>query len=280
MKNKGLGRGLGALIPEGIVSVEDRIQSVPLDQIVASPMQPRRQFSDSRLKELTDSIRECGVIQPVLLKPLHTGYQLIAGERRFRAARLAGLERIPAIIRNISDTAALEFTLIENLQREDLNPIEEATGYRFLIDEFGLTQEQVARKIGRERVTITNMLRLLKLPVDIQEMLQSGSISIGHAKVLLSAGSPEKQIAAARQVVARGLSVRALEILVQTDTSSRAGRSQPAPDPNLSAAIDALRSRFGTKVEISRNRKDRGVIRLEFYSEDDLIRILELLNGE
>ncbi len=271
---------MGALIPEGIVSVEDRIQSVPLDQIVASPMQPRRQFSDSSIKELADSIRECGIIQPVLLKPLHSGYQLIAGERRYRAARLAGLERIPAIIRHISDTAALELTLIENLQREDLNPIEEATGYRFLIDEYDLTQDQIAKKIGRERATVANMLRLLKLPVEIQEMLRSGSISTGHAKVLLSLSNPEKQVTAARQSVARGLSVRALETLIQTGAAARASQSRPTPDPNLSAAIDALRSRFGTKVEITRNRKDRGVIRLEFYSEDDLIRILELLNGD
>lgn len=280
MKSKGLGRGLGALIPEGIIAIEDRVQMIPITQIVSSPCQPRRQFSEETLAELVMSIRECGIIQPILLKPLHTGYQLIAGERRLRAARIVGLATIPAIIRNVSDLAALEMTLIENLQRKDLNPIEEAIGFRFLADEFGMTQEQIADRIGKDRVTITNTLRLLKLPDEIQHYVESEHLSMGHAKVLLTVTNREQQIKLAGMVIANGWSVRALESYLKTAAHERKPPRETIPDPELNSAIDALRRRFGTKVEISRNQKCRGAIRVEFYSDEDLLRILELLNGE
>jgi ParB family chromosome partitioning protein len=285
MTRKALGRGLGALLSaEGTATASEETNEIAIELIDPSPLQPRSVFDDGKLDELAKSIRTNGVVQPVLLRRKGNRFELIAGERRWRAAEKAGLIRIPAVIRNVTDDKILEIALIENIQREDLNPIEEARAYRKLIETLGLTQETVGERVGRDRSYVTNYLRLLKLPEDLQELLQTGRISTGHARAILGVDQPDIQRRIARRVIEQGLSVRATEHLVKL-TGVRIGQPVPKPpakaqeaDPNIRAAESKLRRQFGTKVRIVQSSSSSsGRIELEFYNQTDLNRIYGLL---
>lgn len=274
MGRQALGRGLEALIP---AKKEDRgITEIPLAEIRPSPFQPRKRFDDKKLDELTASIRAQGVLSPVIVRQAAGGYELVAGERRLRAAERAGLQRVPAVIREVSNSGMLEVALIENLQREDLNPIEEAEVYRRLTEEFGLTQEEVATRVGRDRASITNTLRLLKLPPRVQQDLIEGALSAGHGRALVGLDGRELQLKAREAVLKRGLSVRATELLVKrlkaTPTDRRRVFGRQTPD--LARAEEELRRALATKVRIVRSGR-RGRIEVEFYSEEDLDRLVQ-----
>ena len=289
MTRKALGRGLGALLSaEGTATAFEESNEIPIELIDPSNLQPRTVFDDAKLGELAKSIRSNGVVQPVLLRRKGNRFELIAGERRWRAAEMAGLTKIPATIRNVSDDKVLEIALIENIQREDLNPIEEATAYKKLIDNLGLTQETVAERVGRDRSYVTNYLRLLKLPEDIQALLQAGRISTGHARTLLGVDQPDIQRRIARRIIDQELSVRATEQLIrlagmkltQPEMKSGSKKSRES-DPNIRAAETRLRRRFGTKVRIVQTaNSSAGRIELEFYNQTDLDRLYSLLNSD
>ncbi len=272
MGRQALGRGLEALIP--LVKGEPGIVEIPLAEIRPSPFQPRKRFDDKKLDELAASVRAQGILSPVIVRQILGGYELVAGERRLRAAERAGLERIPAVVREMSNTEMLEVALIENVQREDLNPIEEAEVYRRLIEEFGLTQEGMAARVGKDRASIANALRLLKLPHPIREDLIEGVMSAGHARALLGLESGDLQGKAREAVIRRGLSVRATELLVKRLKSGSArDRTIRRKAPGLAQAEEQLRRALATKVRITR-RGQRGRIEVEFYSEDDLDRLV------
>jgi ParB family chromosome partitioning protein len=282
MTRQALGRGLGALLSaEGTATANEDTTEVPTDLIDPSPLQPRSIFDDGKLTELAKSISLNGVVQPVLLRRKGTRFELIAGERRWRAAVQAGLTKIPAVLRNISDEKVLEIALIENIQREDLNPIEEARAYKKLIDALGLTQETVAERVGRDRSYVTNYLRLLRLPEDLQELLQAGRLSTGHARTLLGLEDVDVQRRLARKIIEQDLSVRATEQLVRLagrPTSQSATQQSPQADANVRAAENKLRRRLGTKVRIVQKRgAASGKIEVDFYSQSDLERLYELL---
>jgi ParB family chromosome partitioning protein len=282
MTRKALGRGLGALLSaEESAPITEETNEVPLGLIDPGTFQPRTVFDEVKLEELAKSIRANGVVQPVLLRRKGDRFELIAGERRWRAAQLAGLSKIPAVVRNVSDDSVLEIALIENIQREDLNPIEEARAFKKLIETLGLTQETVAERVGRDRSYVTNYLRLLKLPEDLQELLQSGRISTGHARTLVGLEQPDVQRRIARKIIEQGLSVRATEELVrQAGMPARAKSVAPEPevDPNVRSAEAKLRRYFSTKVRIvPASGSSAGKIELEFYNEGDLNRIYSLL---
>lgn len=283
-KARGLGRGLGALIPELEVAESEGRLEIPISQIRANPFQPRREFDPIKLGELADSIREHGVLQPVLLRRVEGGYQLVAGERRLRAAEMAGLAKIPAVIGDFADTAMMQIALVENLQREDLNPIEEAEAYRRLLDEFGMTQEEVAQKVGKSRPVIANTLRLLNLPTTVREDLSAGRTTVGHARAILGLKGEEEQLDAWKDVVSSGLSVRETEEMVRRRGEgivSRETANKRLPvtakiDPDLKEAEDRIRKAFGTKVRIHPVGRG-GRIEIEYYSAEELDRILELV---
>ncbi len=284
MTRKALGRGLGALLSaEGTATATEETDEVAIDLIDPSSLQPRTVFDDAKLEELAKSITANGVVQPVLLRRKGARFELIAGERRWRAAQLAGLTKVPAVLRNVSDEKVLEIALIENIQREDLNPIEEARAYKKLIDTLGLTQETVAERVGRDRSYITNYLRLLRLPDDIQELLQLGRLSTGHARTLLGVDDVSIQRRLARKIIEQDLSVRATEQLVRLagDSGHDARKAKPKQqegDANVRAAESKLRRRFGTRVRIVQVKgATAGRIELEFYNQGDLDRLYELL---
>ncbi len=285
MTRKALGRGLGALLSsEGAGTVAQGTDEVRIDLIDPSALQPRSVFDESKLDELAKSISANGVVQPVLLRRRGDRFELIAGERRWRAAGRAGLTKIPAVVRDVSDDKVLETALIENIQREDLNPIEEARAYKRLIETLGLTQETVAARVGRDRSYVTNYLRLLRLPEDIQDLLQNGRISTGHARTLLGATTPDSQRRIARKIIEQDLSVRATERLVKlAEIPSSQARSKVTAgswetDPNVRAAESKLRRHFGTKVRIVKSAgAPAGRIEFEFYDDDDLTRLFRLL---
>jgi ParB family transcriptional regulator, chromosome partitioning protein len=284
MTRKVLGRGLGALLSaDGTATAIEEANEFPIDLIDPSNLQPRSVFDDTKLNELARSISSNGVVQPLLLRRKGTRFELIAGERRWRAAKLAGLTRVPGVLRNVSDEKVLELALIENIQREDLNPIEEARAYKKLIDTVGLTQETVAERVGRDRSYVTNYLRLLRLPEDLQELLQSGRLTTGHARALLGAEQADVQRRIARKIIDQDLSVRATEQLVRQFVEPRPVRAtavSPAAeaDANVRAAENKLRRQFGTRVRIIQNRNaDGGRIELEFYTQSDLDRLYGLL---
>ena len=273
-----LGRGLSALIPQRAVP-ESAVVDVPLNRVRPNPYQPRRHMDDSGLEELAASIREHGVLQPVLVTETLDGYQLIAGERRVRASRLAGLERIPALVRQLADRDQLEVALVENVQRADLDPIEEALAYRQLIDEFGLTQEQVSDRVSKARATVANTLRLLDLHPDVQAAIVDGRISEGHGRAL--AGLPsDGQAQVLRTVVGQALSVRQAEELVRRLREPKPAAAPAAQklDPDLERVESHLRERLGTKVSLSRSRTG-GKIVIEYYSDEELNRLYEHLIG-
>jgi len=280
MARKALGRGLKALIPDTSPLEGQTLLELPIDQVLPGRYQPRQDFDPEKIRELADSIRARGIIQPLIVKPAEGGrYELIAGERRWRAAREAGLTSVPVVVRPAADPETLELALIENLQREDLNPIEAARAYRQLIESFNLTQEDVAAQVGKDRSSVTNHLRLLKLPGEIQEDLIGGRLAMGHARALLSAGSKEAQLRARKTILARGLSVRETEDLVRklSAPSKRKKPSKPVKDIFIKELEGSIRRALGTKVSIKPNDRG-GVIEISFFSKDELDRLAELLS--
>lgn len=304
-KRKGLGKGLGALIGGGAplnrpapaptpaatpeppapaepASLSDGAILIELDpsEIRSNPKQPRHVFREEALQELAESIRRDGVQEPVLVRKSGDHYELISGERRVRASIMADKKVIPAVVRDVSDRDMLKLGLIENIQREDLNAMETAQGYQDLMDEFGWTQEQVSQEVGKKRATVANMLRLLNLPEPVQAMVADGSLSMGHARALLSIESVAGQINAARKIVLEGLSVRQAEKLA---TEQKKPGETPAPkppkDPNIAQLEDDLRRRLGTKVHLKTQEGGKGRIEIEYFSLDELERLLEMLRG-
>ena len=282
MNRKALGRGLGALLSsDRTIDLGAEPSEVDLDSIVPGPMQPRINFDEAALESLAESIKTHGIVQPLLVRRHGDGFELIAGERRWRAAKMAGLTRVPVLVKDVTDENVLEIALIENIQREDLNPIEEAQAYKRLIENVGLTQESLAIRIGRDRSYITNYLRLLKLPPDLQQLVIEGRLSTGHARTILGLSQADVQRRLARQVIEDGLSVRATEILVQKATADRpprAVRATQTVDPNIRAAETKLRRALGTQVRIVHMGGDgRGKVEISFYNAQDLDRIYDLL---
>jgi ParB family chromosome partitioning protein len=268
-----LGKGLGALIPE---KKGREIVEVELKRIASGREQPRKVFRDASLKDLARSIKEKGILQPVLLMREQDGsFSLIAGERRVRAARLAGLESIPAIVREADPQDALEMALVENIQREDLNPIETAQALRRLMKRFGLTQEKLSEKVGMERATVANYLRLLKLPDEVRKLVNDGALSMGHARALLSINGATAQTEAARRIIKRGLSVREAERLSGKKAEGRK-KTAPPRDPHVASLEDRLIKSLGTKVRIH-HKSRKGRIEIEYYSLEELDRLIDIL---
>ncbi len=281
VQRKALGKGLGALIPELPEKPEGRPEGmilVDLDEIRPNPLQPRRIFNQEKIEELAGSIRENGILQPLIVKKAREGFELIAGERRWRAAQKAGLAKVPIIVKDVGDKSRLELSLIENIQREDLNVIEEAEAYQKLVDEFGYTQDLIAQRVGKGRTSITNALRLLKLNRKIKDDLMQDKINMGHARAYLGLDSSAQQVEAHAQVVKKQLSVRQTEQLVKR---MKSGAPAPLPSPSGSEhefMVHELRKILGTKVSI-RQKGKRGKLIIEFYSPGELERIFELLSG-
>ncbi len=281
MSRKALGKGLDAIIPDlkaGGLEVRGHVVEINVGEIGPSPYQPRSVMKEKPLEDLRQSIAEKGVLQPVIVRRHAGAFQLVAGERRWRAATLAGLETVPAIVMRVSDSEALEIALIENLQREDLNAVDEARGYRELLMRFNLTHEDLARRIGKSRTTITNSLRLLNLPDEVKRGLEEGKMAVGHARALLGVEDPRQIINIYRSVLHRGLSVRQVEALVRRKLRVKSKR-KPVPArtaPEITSIEDGLMERLGTRVRIS-NHGGHGKIEIEFYSDDDLNRILEII---
>jgi ParB family chromosome partitioning protein len=278
MQKQALGKGLGALIPDlsALDSKERKalgIHEIELDKIIPNEYQPRKHFDDEKLKELAASIKEQGVIQPVIVHRSGSGYQLIAGERRWRASRIAGLKTIPALVKEATKRELIEMALIENIQREDLNPIEAAEAYKRLQDEFKLTQEDLAKRVGKERSTVTNFLRILGLPKEVKLELATGALSMGHAKALLSLERVRDQLQAATSIIKKGLSVREAEAFA-AKMKNPAKEKKTRPNPELKAVEEKLRKSLGTKVSITAKAKG-GHIVIEYYSDEELDRILE-----
>jgi ParB family transcriptional regulator, chromosome partitioning protein len=281
-RQHGLGRGLGALLSSsgpasstespGLATVE-----LPIDSITPNPNQPRKDFDDKALRELSASLRQSGVLQPVVVRRLGEGYQLVVGERRWRAARLAGITRIPAVIREASDAESLELALVENLLREDLNPMEEAEAYQRLLAEFGWTQEELAQRVARDRSSVANCLRLLKLPDLIQADLRAGRLTMGHARALLSLDSPAEQLRLREQILAHSWSVRATEEGVQAKRAKPA-RRQLRRSAELAAVEDALRVALATRVRLVGNER-AGRIEIAYSSREELDRLADLITA-
>ncbi|MBU3949883.1 MAG: ParB/RepB/Spo0J family partition protein [Proteobacteria bacterium] len=280
-KKIALGKGLGALIPGIDTDEQESGKHIICDigLIIPNQYQPRIHFSENELEELSQSIKEKGIIQPLLARKSSGGFELIAGERRLRAARMAGLAQVPLIVKNVSDAEMLEISIIENIQRENLNPIEEAEAYHRLMTEFDLTQEEASRRVGKSRPAVANILRLRQLPYQIKESLSDGKISMGHARALLGADTPAQQNAAWRYVVSKGLSVRETENLIKrlkTDKSKKKTTEKSSEDIYYLSLEDELSSHFGTKIAIKRQGK-RGKIEIEFYSNEDLDNLISRL---
>ena len=286
MENKALGKGLAALIPqkkemsnlensggEGVLYLKTSI-------IKDNRLQPRQNYDESKLAELIASIKEKGLLQPILVRKAGLGYEVIAGERRLRAARKLNFDQVPVIVKNVTDREALVLALVENIQREELNPIEEAQGFKRLVDEFQFTQEAVAGSIGKDRSTVTNLLRLLRLPSEIQEQVAASKISVGHARALLSIEDPKVQKALAQKIVAKNLSVRQIEVLVRSHAApalakKKTGRSK---DRDIQILEEEISRILGTRVMVE-DRKNKGRVVIEYYSLDDLDRILGILRN-
>lgn len=282
-KEKGMGKGLSALLGEDFsADFSTPSSTLPISQIESYQNQPRKNFNQEKLEELAESIRQHGVIQPLTVRKLASGYyQIIAGERRWRAARMAGLDEVPAVVIEADDQKAMELAMIENLQREDLNPAEEARGFRTLMEEYGLTQEQVAQQMGKSRPAIANTLRLLALPDEVMALVEDGSLSAGHARAILGAPSAALQREAAKKVVADQLSVRQTETLIRALQKEAPKKEAPRDQgPDLSLYLGELEKdlsgRFGRKVKIAHKGK-KGRIELEYYNEQDLEALLALL---
>ena len=280
-----LGKGLSALIPDAPEAPRGGVMEVDIDLLAPNDLQPRVQMDDARLQELAESIKANGIIQPILVRRTGTSYRIIAGERRWRAAQRAGLHKVPVVVRDVKDGAdkeLLELALVENIQRENLNAVDEALAYRRLADEFGLTQDQISAAVGKDRSSIANFMRLLKLPDEVRADLVSGALSMGHARALLSLADAAAQRQAAREVISRGLSVRDTELMIKKLAAPKrepeAGAADARADVHTRAAEDRMRFALGSRVRIVR-RGTGGVIQIDFASENELNRIYELLTA-
>jgi len=283
MERRALGKGISALIPERPESKSEHrteIIYVQTDQIKANPFQPREDFDTQSIEELAQSIKEKGVIQPLLVRRKGDSYELIAGERRLRAANLLSLKEIPIIVRDVDDRDSLELALIENIQRQELNAIEEAHAFQYLIDKFQVTQDKISEALGKSRASVTNTLRLLKLPLEIQSEIKKGRISFAHGRALLEIEDANHQRRLVQDVISKGLSVRELENLIKTSRPRGMKRKigQSTRDPSLLILEEQLQHVLSTKVRISK-RKKRGHILIEFYSQEELERIINVLRG-
>jgi ParB family chromosome partitioning protein len=280
-KRPALGRGLSALIPDAPLAptMAERALEVDIDLLRPNRFQPRTYLDEEKIGKLARSIRTNGLIQPIAVRKMDGGYEIIAGERRWRAAQLAGFLKVPVVVRDIPEDRLLAVALIENIQREDLNPIEEAQAYRRLADEFHLTQEEIAESVGKDRSSIANYVRLLKLPHELQANLAAGTLSMGHARALLALEDELSQLRMAREVIARHLSVRDTEALVKKASEPAPSPSEAAKDVHTRAAEDRLRFALGTRVRIVRKRTG-GRIEIDFASEDELQRIYEILTAK
>lgn len=280
MKKKALGKGLKAFLPEdyGILS-EEKFINLDIEKLKPNPLQPRKKFNQDSIDELARSMKKSGVLQPILVVPQEDHYRIILGERRWRAAQKIGLKKIPVIIRQMPKEQQLEASLIENLQREDLNPLEIAHAYQRMIHELQYTQQEVAEKVGKDRASVANYMRLLKLPKEIQDMVAQNQISMGHARTLIAVENPEQQRKFARQIVEKNLSVRELEKKTTRLKHPPPPQKGPSMDPNLLAFQEELLKTLGTKVSISGNQ-NKGVLKIYYFSLDDLNRIYEKIKGE
>ena len=295
-QRKVLGKGLSALLPNrtqqspaaataAVPAPALNPVTLPLSRIRPNPMQPRTIFASEGLEELAASIRANGIIQPLIVRRLGDDYQIIAGERRWRAARIAELSEVPVVVQDVADRAMLELALIENIQREDLNPIETAHAFERLGRDLGLSQEEIGRRTGKDRTSIANIVRLLKLPKEVQLLVAERRLSMGHARAILGLATAGEQIQLAEKAVALGLSVRQVEAQVQELTSDRSGpaqggRKEPAQDPNVRAAAEELERALGTRVRIVELSEQRGRIEIEYYSQADLDRIYQQITGK
>jgi len=280
--SKRLGRGLDALIPSLSVNEDDKVIEITLSQLRPNPYQPRKTFDEEAIKDLAESIKQHGVIQPIIVRSVVKGYEIIAGERRFRASQLLGNATIPAVVRSFSDQQAMEIALIENLQREDLNAIELAIAYQSIMDKFNLTQEELSLKVGKSRSHIANFLRLLALPAEIKDNVSRGTLSMGHARALAGVKEDAKKRELAKLTIANEWSVRELEETIQKLERGGERQNQPQPkskkrDPFIEQLEESLRERFKTTVKI-KQQKDKGRIELLYYNKQDLERLLELLD--
>ena len=277
MANKALGKGLGALIPEGVWGKQGGVAQIRIADISPNPYQPRKKLDEEKLAELVASVRKQGVLQPVLVRRSGAGYELVAGERRFRAAERLGMASIPAMVREVSDGQALELSLVENLQRDDLNAMEEALGYQRLREEFGMTQEALAVAMGKDRSSVANTLRLLGLAGEVRRAVSDGKLKRGHALALAGVAGEREQKMLARKIISRGLSVRQAEAMARRVSARRRG---PAPrrDPHMRAAEDKLRKGLGTRV-LLRGTPRRGKIEIRYEGLEELERILGVLLG-
>ena len=278
-KRPALGRGLSALIPDtpaAAPSQPERSLDVDVDLLRPNRAQPRTAMDETRIDELARSIKSNGVIQPIIVRRIGKEYEIIAGERRWRASQRAGLLKVPVVVKDVPDEKLLAVALIENIQREDLNPIEEAQAYRRLADEYALTQEQIADAVGKDRSSVANMMRLLRLPREVRENLSAGSLSMGHARALLALGEEAEQLRLSREIVSRNLSVRETEAMVKKAAEPAPARDEPQADVHTRAAEEKLRFALGTRVRIVRRGK-KGRIEIDFQNEDELHRIYEQL---
>ncbi|HSG29726.1 MAG TPA: ParB/RepB/Spo0J family partition protein [Candidatus Krumholzibacterium sp.] len=282
MRKKVLGRGLQALISQDLkesVSETERIAEIPLEEIDPNPFQPRGSFDRTQLEHLADSIRKNGVLQPVVVRRRGERYQIVVGERRMRASGIAGKHSIPAIVREVSDDDALKLALLENLQREDLNPVEEAKGYVALKDTAGMSDKDIAEALGKDRSTVANMIRLLALPAEVIALLEEGKIRAGHARAILSIKDPGEQILWARRAAEDGFTVRDVEDAVKPQGGRKRKRSKKKTDPALALLEERAETLLGTRVRIA-SRNKGGVITIDFYSDEDLIGVLERMGVE
>lgn len=276
---KGLGKGIGALFPGESLEQSEKVEELQLKLIVANPFQPRKIFDEETLQELADSIQEHGILQPIAVRKKGQKYEIVAGERRYRAAQLAGLELLPAIVKELTDSQMMELAILENLQREDLTVIEEAEAYQSLMENLHLTQEELSKRLGKSRPHIANHVRLLALPEEIRALMNEGILSMGQGRALLGLKNKRRIPEVARKIIKQGLNVRQVEILVQSlnEEVSRETLQPKKKDIFVVAKESQLRDYFGTNVQIKKTN-NKGKIEIEFYSEDDLERILEILN--
>ncbi|WP_141540285.1 ParB/RepB/Spo0J family partition protein [Bacillus cereus] len=280
---KGLGRGINAFFPDLDVKEEEKIQEIVLTELRPNPYQPRKNFQKEAIQELAASIKEHGILQPLIVRKSIKGYEIVAGERRYRAAKEARLEKVPAVVRDLNEQQMMEFALLENLQREDLNPIEEALAYQMLMDELNVTQEQLAKRLGKSRPYIANYVRLLTLPSFVQEMIAYGNLSMAHGRTLLTIKDEEQLKLLLKRIEKEGLNVRQLEQIVQ-QMNQRVSRETKKVKRERNIFFEEretlLREKFGTGVKIKETKKEKGKIEIEFFDKEDLNRILELLSGE
>jgi ParB family transcriptional regulator, chromosome partitioning protein len=280
-KRMALGRGLGALLPEFGQGEPKALLYCGIEEITPNRSQPRKHFDESKLQELAESIKEKGILEPLIVRRTDQGYELIVGERRWRAAQKAGLKEVPVVVKEVEGREVLEISLIENLQREDLNPIEAAEAFKHLIEEFNISQEDLSKRVGKDRTTITNTLRLLKLPIEVRNQLLQNRITSGHARAILSLESKEKQKELCALIIKKGLSVREAEALVKRWSEKPKKTTPPAKrngdvESQLISLQDSLRRHLGTKVQITPKGK-KGKIEIEYYSHEDLERIVEAI---